>query len=1059
MKRIKIIVPLLLLTVFSNATRKDWENELVISQNKMDSRATSYSYVSSSKAIQMDRELSRLTSLCGTWKFSFVADAKDRSNEFFKKDFDVNDWDDIEVPSNWELKGYGTPIYTNTKYPFPENPPYIERENPVGSYVRTFEWDDNWINQRVIIHFGGVSSAFYLWINGQKVGYSEDSRLPAEFDITHYLQKGTNKVAVQVFRWCDGSYLEDQDHWRLSGIHREVLLLTQPMTAINDFFVRTSFDETLTNAKFQVRPRILTSEKLDFREMHIEAQLYDANKKPVFGKPLSISLNKIVNENYPQRDNVYFGMMEQEVKEPQKWSAEKPYLYTLVLSLKDKEGNELEARSSYVGFRDVTIKGNVLLINGAKVKLYGVNRHDHDDVNGKALTREDLEQDVKLIKRYNLNAVRTSHYPNDPYFYELCDKYGIYVMDEANLETHGVGGLLSNTPSWHYSFLDRVIRMVERDKNHPSIISWSLGNESGCGPNHAAMAGWVKDYDPTRFVHYEGAYGTPQSTNYTPVGPNWRPIYDSAMANPTDPAYVDVISRMYPSIDQLRTMAESSYIHRPIVACEYAHAMGNSLGHMQEYWDLIRSKDNLMGGFIWDWIDQGILQKDQNGIEYYAYGGDFGDTPNSNNFCINGIIASDRTAKPEIFECKYVYQPVAFEAVDLAKGVIKVINRNWFTNVNDKEFRWSLWEEGKEIQKGTLVRLDINPGANKEVEIPFVKPILKEGCEYWLRVSMHSTVDEFWDAAGYEIAKEQYKLPFFKEKEASSPKGTVLSVYENDDRIRLANKNMEVEISKVDGLLHSFVSNEVPLISGVLAPNFWRPATDNDERGWGTEKVAGFWKTAGKELKLSTLTVKQKSESEVVVETHFHIEELVQLKVDYTIFGNGELKVDYSITMNDTLPRLPRLGMSTQVPATFSNMEYYGRGPWENYSDRNRAAEVNVYKGNVMDFVFEYVKPQECSNRTDVRWLNLSNKKGVGIRIVGDRPLSTSVWPWTAEMLAIAQHTNELKVQENWTVNIDAVQAGVGGTDSWSAKAETIEKYRVYPGKYSYSFTLKPLRK
>lgn len=473
--------------------------------------------------------------------------------------------------------------------------------------------------------------------------------------------------------------------------------------------------------------------------MRVEAQLLDAEGNSA-SKTMRMDADKILNEWYPQRDNVYFALLEQEIKSPHKWSAENPYLYTLILTLKDKDGIAIDTRSQKVGFRDVSIHGNVMLINGKKVKLYGVNRHDHDHIRGKALTREDMEEDIKLLKRYNLNAIRTSHYPNDPYIYDLCDQYGIYVMDEANLETHAVRGLLSNQPTWAAAYLDRAIRMVERDKNHPSIISWSLGNESGSGPNHAAMAAWIKDYDDTRFIHYEGAQGNKHHPHYKKVGSKEYKEYESVHgANPTDMPYVDVISRMYPTLEVLNHMANDPFIQRPIMMCEYAHAMGNSLGNMKEYWDIIHTHDNILGGFIWDWIDQGILEQDENGRPYYAVGGDYGDKVNAGNFCLNGIIASDRTPKPQIEECKYIYQPITFEAIDLAKGKIRIKNRQWFNNTHNMEFKWTLSQDGKVIERGTLSDIMISPEDFMEVTVPFRTPKLIIGAEYWLRISAHST--------------------------------------------------------------------------------------------------------------------------------------------------------------------------------------------------------------------------------------------------------------------------------------------------------------------------------
>ncbi|BAX78480.1 glycoside hydrolase family 2 TIM barrel-domain containing protein [Labilibaculum antarcticum] len=1057
----KLLLAILCLSFLSSQAQQkknDWENEAVFGINKMQGRATSYSYKNTSDALSGDRNKSAMQLLNGMWKFNYSDKVDNRPINFYETGFDASNWDEITVPSNWELKGYGKPVYVNSDFQVDLKPPHYPWENEVGSYITNFEWNPNWKDQQVILHFGGVTSAFYIWINGKKVGYSEDSCLPAEFDITEYLTEGKNTLALEVYRWSTGSFLEDQDHWRLSGIHREVMILSQPKVAINDFFVRTKFDSNLDNALLQIRPRLSTIDNADYKDLSVEAKLFDATGKEVM-KPLAVSASKIIDEYYPQRDNVYFGLLEQNIESPIKWSAENPYLYTLVLNLKDKDGKELDTRSQKVGFKDVTIDGNVLLINGKKVKLYGVNRHDHSQTGGKVVSRADIEKDVQLLKQYNFNAVRTSHYPNDPYFYELCDQYGIYVMDETNLETHSTRGLLSNQPTWAGAFVDRAIRMVERDKNHASIISWSLGNESGCGPNHAAMAAWIKDYDPTRFVHYEGAQGDPTHPYYIKMGKESNANYAKHLSNPTDPAYVDVISRMYPTLEQLEDMATNPYIKRPIMPCEYAHAMGNSLGNMMEYWDLIHKYDNLMGAFIWDWIDQGILQQDKNGKDYYAVGGDFGDEINAGNFCMNGIIASDRTPKPEIEECKYVYQPVTFKAVNLNEGLIRIHNRQWFSNTSDKLFTWELYQDGKKLQKGNLPMQVINPEASKEIHIPFETPKLVPGAEYWLRVSMHSTETSLWAAKGFEIAKQQFKLPIGIEKNETQKQNLPeISEKRENGMIVLSNKNFKLKISEKDGYIHQLISKGKTIIDGAMTPNFWRPKTDNDERGWKPELKSAFWKTAAQNLLLESLDVEHGQKGQVSVTSVSKIGNKLSLQMTYAIAGDGSIKIDYSLDADTSLPKLLRIGSSFKVPVNFSKMSYYGKGPWENYSDRSEAAEVNVYKGNVDDFVFEYAQPQECSNRTEVRWLQLQNKNGSGLRFEGAQALSTSVWPWTAESLEQARHTNELKKENFYTVNIDLTQTGVGGCDTWSPKAEPIEKYRIYSGKYKYSFTILPLK-
>jgi len=1054
----KVMAALLVMLFFASgkAQNNDWENEQVTGINKMPARATSWSYASPSDALTSDRAQSRMLSLNGRWKFHFEADSKNRPKDFYRNDALYKEWDDIDVPSCWEMKGYGTPIYTNSTYPFTNNPPFIDRENPVGSYVKKFRLPEEWSNDRIILHFGGISSAGYVWLNGQLVGYSQDSRLPAEFDVTSLVRKGENTLAVQVFRWSDGSYLEDQDHWRMSGIHREVLVLAQPKVSINDFFVRTKFDEDLENALLQVRPEILAPRDADTRGWTIETQLYRPDRQPEFKEPVSLEVNRVRDENYPQRDHVYFGMIEKQVTSPAKWSAENPVLYTLVLTLKNEKGEVVEARSCQVGFRSVSTEGGVFRVNGKAVKLYGVNRHEHSPEGGKTLTREEMLKDVLLMKEHNLNAVRTCHYPDDPYFYELCDQYGLYVLDEADIETHGGGGYLTNQPQWHAAFADRIIRMVERDKNHASVVIWSLGNESGTGPNHAGPAGWIHDFDPTRPVHYEGAQGDPDNPAYKrPGSKEYHEIKD--YANPTDPSFVDMLSRMYPTVDELEAMAVSPYIKRPIVMCEYDHSMGNSTGNLKEYWDVIRSHKNLMGGFIWDWIDQGLLKTDENGVKYWAYGGDYGDTPNDGNFCINGIINPDRTVKPAMAECKYVFQPVEWKAGDLENNLVYLKNRSFFTSLDEYEIDWSVSRYGKVVETGVLDPVNLQPGESKLVSVPFKKTA--GDAEYWLRLSAHLKKDTNWAKAGFEVAEEQFLIPGSKPVQLANPstRKPVQTLVDNENELVLGDKDFNVIFDKKSGYLKSYEVNGTELISSELKPNFWRPGTDNDRGGWRVDSRLSDWEEIASGMTLNDFKINQ-AEGETTVSTVLG-NRGVQLKLTYKVTSDARVKVNYAVTIPDQLSEPLRVGMTATASKSLSNMSFYGKGPEENYSDRNHGVETGVYSGKVKDFIFQYILPQENGNHTGVRWLSLSNDQGRGLLIVGDQPLSASVWPYTAEMIQQAKHTNELKDADAFTLNIDLVQAGVGGTDSWSLHARPLDPYRLLDKSYAYSFTLLPFPK
>ncbi len=1048
------------IVIHATAQNNDWENQNKIQENKMPARATSYSYRSKEAAVKMDRHQAQIKFLNGKWLFNFTPDSKDRSTDFSKTNFDASSWAQIDVPSCWEMKGYGTPIYTNVVYPFTPNAPYIDRTNPVGSYIREFTVPENWKDEQVIIHFGGVSSAFYCWLNGEYVGYSQGSRLPTEFDLTPYLKEGNNKLAVQVMRWSDGSYLEDQDHWRMSGIHREVYLMAQPKLHINDFGIRTPLYDNYTKAQVQVRPEIVTGGN-NYEGWHLEVDLLDNSGKSVLDKAMRKPLKAIINESYPARDNVYYGLMRSDIDNPQLWSAETPYLYKAILTLLNDNDEVVEVRSTHIGFKEYTYtKEGVFTVNGQPVKIKGVNRHDHSDTEGKTVTREDMKKDIELMKQYNINAVRTSHYPNDPYVYELCDKYGLYVMDEANIETHHIGGKLSNDPTWNYAFMDRIIRMVERDKNHASIFSWSLGNESGCGPNHATAAGWIKDFDPTRLIHYEGAQGLPTHPDYTPmISPEWEKNYNTVMANPTDPLYVDMLSRMYPSLEQLTELATNKALVRPVIMCEYAHAMGNSLGNLKEYWDIVYGTPIVTGGFIWDWIDQGIRSTDKDGTVFWKYGGDFGDTPNLGNFCLNGIVGPDRAIKPQMHECKYVFQPVEIKAADLANGTLILSSRFNFKTTEAYYFKWSVAEDGNIIKTGQLDNIVIKPGESKQLALPLNKLKQKDGKAYFLRVSMHHKNASLYADAGYEVAKQQFEItntPNHTKYSLTGARG--LKLTESNEYISVSGKNFKVNWSKISGELLDYTYAGDKLIENGPVANFWRPQTDNDFRGWKSHNVSGFWKTFEKMQAQVSVTADQSNETCLKIEVKQNYNDSLRITTTYKVDQKAQIEVNIAVEMSENMPMPLRIGSQLKLSDKLQTMKFFGKGPWENYSDRSFAAETGVYKGTINDFIHHYVTPQECSNYTGVSWLELSNSKGRGVRIIGAQPLSTSVWPWTAKNLDEAKHINALEKAGYLTVNVDLIQVGVGGADTWSHLSKPIEQYRIKPGNYTYSYLIQAIK-
>ncbi len=1024
----------------------DWENPQVFEINKMPAHVTSISFPDASSAINTDiKASSRYKSLNGKWKFHWSPVPEGAPANFQSKDFDSRSWATLDVPANWELNGYGTAIYTNVTYPFvPVDPPLVpDNDNPTGCYITEFEVPRDWKDMQITLHFGGVSSAFYCWLNGEFVGYSEDSRLPAEFDITKLLASGKNTLAVKVHRWSDGSYLEDQDHWRLSGIHRDVYLAAAPKVQLYDFFVKTDLDDQYEDAELLVRAKLKNYSEEKPEGWMLEAQLYDDQNQPVFDAPLSRDVDYLLDPPYMQRGHMPFGDLKGTVRNPKKWSAEFPNLYTIVLTLKDGKGKTIEARSCKVGFREIDLNGGELQVNGTPVLLYGVNRHDHNQKTGKVVDEATMIRDVKLLKQFNFNAVRASHYPNNPRWLELCDEYGIYLIDEANIETHGLGSQLTNDPDWAASFVERAKRMVERDKNHPSVIFWSLGNESGSGPNHAAMSGWIKSYDDTRFIHYEGAQTMTSWSN--------------ADQEP-DPFYVDMVSRMYSSIETMVNWANDPREMRPVIWCEYAHAMGNSLGNFYKFWDAIRANKRMIGAFIWDWTDQGIYQEDENGKAYWAYGGDFGDTINSGNFCMNGVISPDQTPKPAAYEAKKIMQPVSVSTRDALSGEFTVKNWHHFADLSQYDVKWVLLENGIKKDEGSIASLSTPAGEMERIKINFQEPQLKKGAEYTLRISFTLNKDTKYTEEGHLVAWDEFSLPY---KTSTPDFGSTagmsdIALTEEENQIILKGGQFEAIFSREDGLLKSYKIDQIEVLTNAPEPNFWRPVTDNDV-GSRMPQRQGIWKDAGKLRSLTNFSYFKVSDKIWKVSTEFDLPEINgKLSLNYTLFGSGQVRFNYGFTPGGGLPNLPRVGMQMAFPDEFDHLEWYGLGPQETYWDRHKGAQTGIYSISVKEDYFHYGMPQESNNRWNTQWAKLTNENGKGIIITGENPLSFSAWPYSMQDIENAKHINELPDRDFITVNIDHMQMGVGGDDSWSSSAIPHEEFRIKPLPYNYSFTITP---
>ncbi len=1009
-----------------SAQPNDWENPDVIGRNKEPGHATLMVYPDAGTALTGRREASRyFQCLNGNWKFHWVRRPEDRPREFFRPDYDVSHWAEIPVPSNWQMQGYDFPHYSNIRYPFEKNPPFIRHDhNPVGSYRRAFTVPASWQGRQVFIHFDGVESAFYIWVNGQEAGYSEDSRTPAEFNITKYLRPGPNVLAVEVYRFSDGSYLEDQDFWRLSGIFRDVYLFSTADLHIRDFEIRTPFDAAYRDAELRVNVK-LRNYGAQSAAARVEAALFDMS-----GRQLMELAAQQTTAPAGGEVSLDFAAA---VQNPRKWSAEIPELYKLLLTVKDSGGRVVEVIPCLFGFRQVEIKGGQLLVNGRAIYLKGVNRHEHDPDLGHVPTTAMMIKDIELMKRHNINAVRTSHYPNTPEWYELCDRYGLYLIDEANIESHGMGyrpdQTLANKPEWQKAHLDRIERMVERDKNHPSVIIWSMGNEAGDGINFVKASEWIHRRDPGRPVHYERAERR---------------------------RHVDIVSPMYHRIEQIVEYAKSNP-DRPLILCEYAHAMGNSVGNLQDYWDAIEKYKVLQGGFIWDWVDQGLRHRTGPGEEFWAYGGDFGDKPNDGNFCVNGLVQPDRKPNPSLYEVRKVYQYIKVEPADLAAGKVRIRNKYAFRSLDFVDIDWAVAVDGVEVETGRLPKMSLEAGESQEVTVPFRKPELKPGSEAFLTVRFSLSDDALWARRGHVVAWDQLELPF---EAPPLPKADVaampaVKLSESGSAFLVAGGDFQLTIGKRTGSIESFKANGKELIAAPPAPNFWRAPIDNDI-GNKMPKRLGIWWQAGPQREVRSVTGEQAGPQVVRITAEAILPAGgSRYRNTYTVYGSGDVVVEADFQPSGRLPELPRFGMQMAVPAEFSRMAWYGRGPHENYWDRKTGAAVGLYSGAVEELIHIYVRPQENANRTDVRWVALTNSEGAGLLAVGMPLLSVSAWPFTMDQLQQARHTHELPRDNKITVNLDYMQTGVGGDDSWGALPHP--QYTLYSKPYRYKFRLRPL--
>jgi len=1046
----------------------DWEDPQVISVNVEKPHANLIPFASEQQALTASdwRTSPYVKLLNGTWKFRWLKHPRLIPSDFFQPTVDDKTWDDLPVPSNWQVVGaregrpYDRPIFTNIKHPFPATPPRITSDtNAVGLYRVRFTVPDNFRGRNVFLHFAGVQSTCRVYLNGQPVGYHEDSMTPAEFLITDKLKAGENLLAVEVINWSDGSYLEDQDFWRLSGIFRDVFLYSTPTAYLRDLYVITDLDDQYQDATLKVTANVRNLTPTGAKPVYrFRATLYDPKKTVLFSETLTSEEATEVGEEAIFRLNKI-------VKAPVLWSAELPVLYTLTIQLLGANGQPTEAVSQRIGFREMALAGGKLLLNGRPVVYKGVNRHEFDPNTGRAISRESMIRDIKLMKQHNINAVRTSHYPNVTDWYDLCDEYGLYVIDEANIESHELwskGQSPATKPEWRDAFVARGRAMVERDKNHPSIVIWSLGNETGMGQNFRDMADIMKLIDQTRPIHYEG-----------------RQPY-----NGTSLTSFDIISTMYPSVEEMIKLTEKDP-SRPLIVCEYAHAMGNSVGNLNDYWATIEKYPRMQGAFIWDWVDQGLRLRNQSGNEFtdhinYIDGANAGD----------GLVNPDRTPQPEINEVKQIYQYIKLTApVALSAGQpVKIYLKNTYSFLALEPFRldWELIRNGEVVQRGRENNLVARPGQTQVLTLPVhidavvdLRQITGNARaastdrtsvlnEYFLTVSVRLKQATDWAEANHEVAAGQFPI------EMNTPTPPVIGINRigvvksvpTSTNLTVRGKDFAVVFSKTTGTLKGWLYKGKNLLAGELQPSVWRVPTDNDEGG-GKRSFAARWRQAGLDtMRARPVDFKVESRPHMVRVTFTN--ELagnggnILQQTDYVVYGTGDVYITTSYTPSGVLPPLARIGMQLQLPATMTSLKWYGRGPFESYADRKDAAKIGLYEGKVADQFFPYTMAQENGNKTDVRWAEVTDQTGLGLLIISD--IGNRSWvnvnarDYTDEALLKAKQVDHQRIERGGVtlVNIDLAQMGLGGDDSWSPRVHP--DYQLPATKtYTYSFRLRPV--
>ncbi|WP_285021366.1 glycoside hydrolase family 2 TIM barrel-domain containing protein [Novosphingobium sp. fls2-241-R2A-195] len=1025
-----------------DASRPDWENPAVNAKGKLPARATGFPFESRDLALAGDLSKSaRFLSLNGEWSFSFSPSAENLPTGFEMPEFDVSAWKTIPVPADWQAHGYDQPRYNNITYPFPANRPLIPHStNPVGSYRRDINLPAGWSGQNVVLHIGAAGSAYYVWVNGEKVGYSEDSKLPSEFDVTRHMRAGRNTIAIQVFRWSDGSYLEDQDFWRVSGIERDVYLTSVPAVGIRDAFIHAGLDETYRDGRLKVDLAVTPGKAATARITLLDGTV------PIVNRTAALAAGKAERALRLQAN----------IPAVRAWTAETPNLYTLLVELLDAKGTVIQSTPWRVGFRSIAVKDGLVTVNGKPITIRGVNRHEHDPETFHVVSAELTEKDVQLMKRNNINAVRTSHYPNDPVLYDLADRYGLYVMDEANIESHAYmdyankhperrGELqLGFDPAWRDAHVSRVTNMIERDKNHPSVIFWSLGNEAGIGPNFAAAAAAARARDPERLISYLG-WGT----------------FDRQSDDHRPNAYTDIYAPMYDPVSRLLDYVANWNFTQPLIQCEYGHMMGNSGGNLKEYWDTIYAHpDKLQGGFVWDWVDQSMYRYTKDGRRYWGDGSEYGPNPGGEIEFGDGLLQSDRTPNPHLYELRKVYAPIQFEAADPANGQVIVRNRHDFLDLSGFTLDWALEENGVVVAKGDLPTPQVTPHGAGSLVLPVASFARRAGAEYFATV--RARAKDGRQGAGPEdqvVAWEQFALGGVIEAPALPSSDTAgVKTAQTGPEITLAAGEGRLVLDRKTGLIRSYEAAGKFLLSGG-APNFWRAVTDNDI-GIGTDRQLAVWKTMSQVRKVASVTLRKSPAGTAAVSVVFDLGEgAARFTTSYRMLGDGSIDVDGTFEPIDKqLPPPFRIGLAFSTSQDLDTVEWYGRGPHETYVDRKTSAPIGLWRGPVAHQNHDYIRPQETGNKVDVRWLELSSGER-GVRVQGATPLMMNAlaFPY-ADLDRHAPGTwksSDIRPHDSGALLIDAAQWGIGGDTQWSEFGKPLAKYRTVlePAKISFRFS------